>query len=133
MISSIGVTAVFSARMRFSAINTEKLGFHQNQFGGTVTGPLIIPRLYSGRDRTFFLWSWESYRLSWGQTKRGNMPTTLERAGDFSKTVNTAGASINVRDPFANNAPFAGNVIPISRFDPVAMKLMPYYPLPNRT
>src|SRR6266568_774447 len=44
----------FDARAYF---DTGKLGFHQNQFGGTVTGPIIIPKLYSGRDRTFFLWS----------------------------------------------------------------------------
>jgi outer membrane receptor protein involved in Fe transport len=120
----------FDARAYF---DTEKLGFDQNQFGGTVTGPLRIPKLYEGRDRTFFLWSWESYRQSWGQTKRGNVPTALERVGDFSETVNNAGARINVRDPFAGNTPFAGNVIPASRFDPVALKLMPYFPLPNRT
>src|SRR5262245_12868544 len=120
----------FDARAYF---DTEKLGFHQNQCGGTVTGPLIIPKLYSGRDRTFFLWSWESYRLSWGQTKRGNVPTGFERVGDFRQTVNNAGKPITVRDPFASNAPFPDNVIPVNRFHPVALKLMPYYPLPNRT
>src|SRR5262245_36074802 len=57
----------FDSRAYF---DTEKLGFHQNQFGASATGPVLLPKLYSGRDRTFFLWSWESYRVSWGQTKR---------------------------------------------------------------
>ena len=120
----------FDSRAYF---DTEKLGFHQNQFGATATGPVIIPKLYSGRDRTFFLWSWESFRQSWGETKRGNVPSELERAGDFSQTVNNAGVSIKIRDPFASNAVFPGNVIPANRFDPVALKLIGYYPLPNRT
>src|SRR5262245_19173590 len=119
----------FDARAYF---DTEKLGFHQNQFGATVTGPVMLPKLYRGRDRTFFLWSWESYRLSWGQTKRGNVPTELQRNGDFSQTVNNAGAAVKVLDPFSGNAVFPGNVIPVSRFHPVAVKLMAYYPLPNR-
>ncbi|MBI3683704.1 MAG: TonB-dependent receptor [Acidobacteria bacterium] len=121
---------VFDSRAYF---DKEKLGFHQNQFGGTILGPLMIPKVYDGHNRTFFMFSWESYRLSWGETRVGNVPSALERKGDFTKTVNNAGVPITVRDPFASNAPFPGNVIPPDRFSPVALKLIGYYPLPNRT
>jgi Outer membrane receptor proteins, mostly Fe transport len=120
----------FDAKAYF---DTTDLGLHQNQWGGTILGPLNIPKVYKGRDRTFFMFSWESYRLTWGQTKLGNVPTALERAGDFSKTVNNAGKHIVIKNPYDGNAPFPGNVIPPSLFSPVGLRVLTYYPLPNRT
>ncbi len=60
----------FDARAYF---DTEKLGFHQNQFGATVTGPFNLGKLYSGRDQTFFLWSWESATAYPGARPSGGM------------------------------------------------------------
>jgi hypothetical protein len=122
--------SIFDARAYF---DTKKLSFHQNQWGGTLAGPLVIPKLYNGRDRTFFMISEESYRLSWFESNLGTVPTALERAGDFSKTVNAAGAPTTLKNPYASNAPFPGNVIPASLISPIALKLLTYYPLPNRT
>ncbi|MBI3207632.1 MAG: TonB-dependent receptor plug domain-containing protein [Candidatus Solibacter usitatus] len=119
----------FDARAYF---DREKLGFHQNQFGSTVTGPLTIPKVYNGRNRTFFMASFEGYRLSWGQTRVGVVPTALQHVGDFSKTVSNTGVPITVRNPYASNQPFAGNIIPASLFSPVAKKIVDIYPLPNR-
>jgi hypothetical protein len=79
---------IFDARGYF---DTQKLGFHQNQFGGVIMGPLSIPKVYNGHDRTFFMFSSESYRLRWGESNLGNVPTALERAGDFSKTLDKNG------------------------------------------
>jgi hypothetical protein len=126
---------MFDARGYF---DTEKLGFHQNQFGGVIMGPLSIPKVYNGHDRTFFMFSSESYRLRWGESNLGNVPTALERAGDFSKTLDKAGKVLILKDPYtsttaANNTPFPGDIIPVSRFSPVGVKVLSYYPLPNRT
>src|SRR6266446_4985511 len=119
----------FDAKEYFS---TDRLGLHQNQFGGTILGPLSIPRVYNGHDRTFFLFSMESHRLVWGQNKLGNVPTPLERAGDFTLTRDVQGRAVTVKNPFNANAPFPGNVIPASMFSPVALNVMAFYPLPNR-
>ena len=120
---------VFDARAFFSPGN---LPLHQNQFGGVIAGPINIPRLYNGRNRTFFMFSWESFRLNWGENKFGNVPSALERTGNFSKDLNNAGKVITVKNPFANNAAFPGNIIPASLFDPIGVKVTQYYPLPDR-
>jgi hypothetical protein len=120
---------VFDARAYF---DPSKLPLHQNQFGATVLGPLRIPKVYNGHDRTFILLSWESFRQVFGQTKLGNVPTALERSGNFTKSLNPAGKHIQVKNPYAANAVFPGDVIPASLFSPIALSLMQYYPLPNR-
>ena len=111
----------------------------RNQFGGIVDGPVIIPKLYNGHNKTFFLGSWESYRQRVGINKLGQVPTELERSGDFSKSVD-AGAAILLKDPF-NSAVctttsragcYANNRLPLSLLSPVAAKLIAYYPKPNR-
>src|SRR6266481_523407 len=61
---------------------------HQNDFGGSVGGPVWIPKLYKGRDKTFFFFSWEQYRQKQGSTATSTVPTDLERAGDFSFLLN---------------------------------------------
>ncbi len=119
----------FDARNFF---DTGKSKLRRNQFGATLTGPVYLPKLYNGRDWTFFLLSWESYREINGDNRLGVIPTELEHNGDFSQTRNAQGKVATITDPFANNAPFAGNSIPALRWHPVATKLMPWYPLPNR-
>ncbi len=129
---------VFDARAFF---DTTKQPLRRNQYGATLHGPVLLPRIYNGRDRTFFLFSWEAYREVLGQSNIGRVPTALERSGDFSQSVvPITGAKLYLRDPLATgtcnatNAAscFPGNVMPASRFDPIALKLMAYYPLPNR-
>jgi TonB-dependent Receptor Plug Domain. len=108
-----------------------KSKLRQNQFGATLTGPLLIPRLYNGRDRTFFLVSWESLRQISGSTTRGIVPLPQMLQGDFSGAVDAFGKPQKVLDPLNGNAPFPGNQIPLSRLDPVALKLAAFYPAPN--
>jgi len=57
---------------------------HQNDFGGSLGGPVRIPKLYNGHDKTFFFFSWEQYRNKLGSTNRTTLPTDAERGGDFS-------------------------------------------------
>lgn len=129
---------IFDARTFF---DVEKQPLRRNQYGTTLHGPVYLPKLYNGRDRTFFLFSYEGYREVLGQTQIGRVPTLLERQGDFSQSrVPVTQARLFLRDPLATGACsatasaacFPGNRIPASRFHPTALKLMEYYPLPNR-
>jgi hypothetical protein len=122
----------FDARAYF---DTSLLPFHQNQWGGVIQGPLSIPKVYNGHDRTFFMFSWESLRNPFGTSSLGTVPTALEVAGNFSQDVNNTGKKIVISNPFSSpvNAPFPGNIIPASMISPIALKIMQYYPLPNRT
>lgn len=104
-----------------------------NLFGGTVGGPIR-------KNKTFFFFDYEGSRRRTGYTSTLTVPTLLQRAGDFSQTTNAAGAVIPIFDPATTAASgntfvrqqFPGNVIPTSRLDPVALKILNYYPLPNR-
>jgi hypothetical protein len=108
----------------------EKSKLRRNQFGATLSGPVLIPKLYHGRDRTFFLFSWESLRQISGLTQRGIVPLPEMLAGDFAAAVDAFGKPLKLTDPLAK-APFPGNRIPQNRLDPVAAKLAAYYPAPN--
>jgi Carboxypeptidase regulatory-like domain/TonB dependent receptor-like, beta-barrel len=115
--------------------NTGKVPFRQNQYGVAAGGPVIIPKIYHGRDRTFWFFNWEGYRARRGQTNISSFPTAAERAGDFTALSKT------LYDPFTGVAgpngsiirqPFAGNIIPTSMTNP-AMKfwLDTMIPLPT--
>lgn len=104
-----------------------------NLYGGTVGGPII-------KNKTFFFFDYEGSRRRTGYTSTMTVPTLDQRAGDFSKTTTAAGAVIPIYDPATGVASgstvvrqqFPGNVIPVNRLDPVAMKILNYFPLPNR-
>jgi hypothetical protein len=109
-----------------------RLGLHRNQFGSTASGPLVIPKVYNGHNKTFFLASWESYRNTDGQTRLSNVPTVLERAGNFKEDFSQiTGKPIAILNPYNNYNPFPGDIIPKSLIDPIALKVMEWYPLPN--
>ena len=95
-----------------------------NQFGGTFGGPIR-------RSRTFFFGSWERTRQLTSETVLSTVPTLRNRAGDFSDLRSNAGVPIVVYDP-VTRLPFANNLIPAVRIDPVARAALQYYPLPNR-
>jgi hypothetical protein len=107
-----------------------KSKLRRNQYGATLDGPVYIPGVYNGRNRTFFVASWEGYWNIGGSNQLGRVPSALERTGDFSQSPDLAGA---LADPLANpKANFPGNKIPLTRFSPIAGKILQYYPLPNR-
>ncbi|MBK5293402.1 MAG: carboxypeptidase regulatory-like domain-containing protein, partial [Acidobacteriia bacterium] len=113
-----------------SYFDVEKSKLRRNQFGATVTGRVIIPKLYDGRDRTFFMVTWESLRLIDGKTQRGIVPLPEMLRGDFSKATDALGRPLALNDSLAR-APFPGNQIPVSRLDPVSLRMAAYYPTPN--
>lgn len=113
--------------------------FKRSQFGGSVSGPVDLPKLYHGKDKTFFLFSYEGLRQGTATQLTTTVPTALQRAGDFSKTLNAAGQQVAIYDPTTTTAsgsgyvrqPFPGNVIPVNRIDAVAANAIKYYPMPN--
>src|SRR6201993_794326 len=113
--------------------------FTQNQFGANAGGPLIIPKLYNGRDKTFWFFSWEGFRLRTGTAFTTTVPTAAEVAGNFSAittpvmdpcggTVTTAVACPGYTGPATQ---FPGNVIPTSRLNPTSLALLKYFPAAN--
>ena len=96
-----------------------------NVFGATISGPLIIPKVYNGKNRTFGLFTWESLRLPRQVTIQNTVPTTKMRNGDFSDE------GIAVKDPYTF-IPFPNNIIPPSQFNAVAKAIIPFYPVPNQ-
>ena len=101
--------------------------------GGAVGGPIFIPKHWNeSRDKLFFFYSVENWdvHLPTGRT-RLTVPTSLERAGNFSQTLDQNGALIVIRDPSAN-APFPGNVIPANRIDRNGQVLLNLLPQPNQ-
>jgi hypothetical protein len=106
----------------FFAASRPKL--RQNQFGGSVGGPVILPR-YNGRNRTFIFGSYQGIRIREQPIFTSFPATALERQGNFS-----GGKAII--DPLTNQ-PFAGNIIPANRIDPMALNVLNLYePLPNQ-
>ncbi len=97
----------------------------QNQFGVEFDGPVMIPKLYNGKDKTFFMASYEGFRNVQASTALSTeMPTAF-----FSGTF--PGVTTVIKDPFNSNTPFPGNVIPTTRISPVVQKLAQYFPSPN--
>lgn len=74
----------FDAKDYFVLPSQRKPEFRQNQFGGTIGGPIIIPHLYNGRDRTFFFADYQGTRIVQGRTYTKNVPTAAESASNFT-------------------------------------------------
>jgi hypothetical protein len=117
--------------------------FRRNEYGVAIGGPIVIPKIYDGRNRSFFFFNWEQVPQRSPDNVLVTVPTALERTGDFSQTVNNAGQRIVIYDPETTRAdparpgqfirdPFPGNRIPENRIDPIARKVLEFYPLPNR-
>lgn len=117
-----------------------KTKLRQNQFGGDLNGPITIPHLYNGRDRTFFALSLESVRSVTGLISNTIVPTTLERGGDFSQSL--GGNPYYFHNPLTSTKSpctatggsgclYSAPYDKIPTLDPVAQKLLAYYPLPN--
>jgi hypothetical protein len=131
---------VFDANDYFlNAAGEPRPPFTQNQFGANAGGPLIIPHLYEGRDKTFWFFSWEGFRLRTGTAFTTTVPTPAERAGNFSSIttpiMDPCGGTVTgpVACPSYTGpaTPFAGNVLPTDRLNPTSLALLPYFPLPN--
>ncbi|MFO0282485.1 MAG: hypothetical protein ACK532_11280, partial [Acidobacteriota bacterium] len=108
--------------------------FHRDQYGGVIGGPVI-------KNKTFFFGGYEYTKQESPTSAVITLPTALQRAGNFSETFTAAGQMMQIFDPFSTftNAagnierrPFAGNIIPASRMDPISLKALSFVPQPNQ-
>ena len=134
--------------------------YQQYQFGGTLGGPVYIPHVYDGRNKTFFFVDYEGLRIHQAQTQTILVPTLAQRGGNFADLLDTStvtGKDCNGNPTYAGElfdtrltqlsagptglcgVPIGGytaaglptNVIPAGKIDPLAARLMALYPLPN--
>jgi carboxypeptidase family protein len=115
----------FDARDFFAPPAASQPFYHQNQFGGELSGPVIIPRLYNGRNKTFFLAEYEGVRQNQVQPSLAAVFPAAYRGGNLS-AVKTP-----IKDPFNGFAPLPNNIIPASELSPQAQKTLAYMPEPN--
>jgi len=107
----------------------------QNLFGATVAGPLVLPKIYNGRNRTFFSFGYQGTRSYVPVTATATLPSAAMRSGNFAgqPTIMDPATTVASGSSFART-PFPNNIIPLNRQDPVALRILQYaYPLPNGT
>jgi len=130
--------AVFNAR-NFFAANVDQL--KRNQFGFTLGGPISVPHVYNGRNKTFFFLGYQGTQIRNIQNGlSATVPTPAELRGDFSALLsasnpdNPLGRSVQIINP-TTHFPFSSNIIPVSDLNPSALAFTKYLPvadaLPN--
>ena len=132
--------SAFNARDPFAAQIPQ---FGYNLYGFSAGGPVVLPKLYDGRNKTFWFFNYEGSREGVPRAFVSTVPTALQRQGDFSETrvrlANGQPGPVTIYDPATtaqsggtwNRQAFPGNRIPSNRWDPVARNLINLYPLPN--
>jgi hypothetical protein len=114
------------ARNYFEDPRTPKAPLRRNQFGYVLSGPVYIPKLYNGANRTFFMVNGEYLRHRRTSVGLANVPSLAFREGNFSNLATS------VIDPLTKQQ-FPGNIIPSNRLSASALALQKYYPNPNQT
>ena len=125
---------------------TKRPALRYNRFGGTVGGPIMLPRFgeggrsfYDGRNRSFFFFAYEGLRDVFPEPRQDTVPTLAERSGDFSALLKI-NSSFQIYNPFTarqvgarvQRDPFVGNIIPSNLISPIAKTYLQFYPLPNQ-
>jgi len=110
----------------------------RNEFGASVGGPVWFPKIYNGKNRTFFFFAYEGYQLRSASTRSIAVPTPEFRQGNFSGLVDGQGRRFTLYDPLTTvsgtwaRQPFADNQLPINRQTPLSKYLYSVTPLPTR-
>jgi hypothetical protein len=113
------------------ATRSKKNSLRQNNYGGVLTGPFAIPKVYNGTNKTFFMFNYEARkRRDGGLAQTANHPSTAFRNGDFSSLLGLP-TPVRIVDPLTGD-PFAGNIIPTNRISPAAKELIKFWPDPQR-
>jgi hypothetical protein len=121
----------------------------RNEFGASAGGPIILPHVYHGKDKSFWFFAYERYSLANPSNEIVDVPTPAMRGGDFSGYTNGSGVAQQLYDPATTTnsancngsgtanaycrAPFAGNQIPLGRLSPTMKIIYDITPLPNNT
>ena len=113
--------------------------YERNEYGGNLSGPIFIPKLYDGRDSSFFFFAFEGFRLSQSTNVNSQQPTLAERSGDFSAFLVNGGCAADFRRHYTwlTRSP-ADPHFQITRFLPqvqlrwITQLLNILYPLPTK-
>jgi hypothetical protein len=120
--------------------NTAVTPYADHRYGASAGGPVRLPGVYNGANRTFWHHTWESNQWGMPQTYLATVPSAAERQGDLSELLRL-GSAYQVFDPFTttpapggrlSRLPLAGNIIPASRLERTGVSLANLYPLPNQ-
>ena len=111
----------------------------RNEFGASLGAPIFIPKVYNGRNRTFFFFAYEGYQLRQAATRNIAVPTPAMRSGDFSGLVDGQGRRFTIYDPLTTGPesgnwtrlPFTNNQLPAARQTPLSKYLYGVTPLPT--
>jgi Carboxypeptidase regulatory-like domain/TonB dependent receptor len=137
------------ARGYFLSPTAQKNKLRRNSFGGVLSGPVVIPKLYNGKDKTFFLVNYEGRRERRGTPGLAAVPTLAMRSGDFSELLTPGNrwyptdTTPRVITGVGSNSPYPGNIIPANLINPVSNNLLTFkkgspfaeggfIPLPNQ-
>lgn len=130
--------SVWNANDYFSNAQGGKLtDSHRDIFGYAIGGPVYLPRVYNGKNKTFFFTDFEGQRNAGAASTTSTVPTADQLKGDFSDLRLSNGNLVPIYNPFSTytdangntrRLPFDGNVIPPSMFDPIAKNILPYFP-----
>jgi hypothetical protein len=113
---------------------------YRNWLGGTMGGPVYLPKVYNGKNRTFFFADVDYYKQLSATTSTASVPTARQLSGDFSDTRLANGNLVPIYDPystFVNAAgatmrnPLAGNIVPANRQNPITLNFIKYFPAPT--
>ncbi len=124
---------VNNAMLHRAYFNLGNAPFSYHELSDLVSGPVIFPKLYNGRNRTFFLFGWSQHNEHYDQQLFADVPTPAQLGGDFS----FGGKGYPIYDPASVrqdaggnwvSTPFAGNIIPKSRFDPAVVNFLSHNP-----
>lgn len=127
------------ARARQDPANFAAPHLVRNEFGASIGGPILIPKLYDGRNKSFFFYAYERFSRRQASNQLVRVPTVAMRNGDFSGLVNGAGVLQQLYDPNTTQGaeqnyarlPFPNNQIPLNRISPLAKTLYAATPLPH--
>ncbi len=111
---------------------------HYNQYGLRVGGPVLIPKVYNGKNKLFWFFAWENEKDSQPASDTTSVPTAAERTGNFAQLLQGSNPTI-LYNPYSatlsgstiNRVAYPGNIIPTSQLSPIAQAYMPFYPQPN--
>ncbi len=113
--------------------------YQDNRYGASLGGPVSVPKLYNGRNKTFFFYAWEANQWGKPTANIGTVPAAAEKDGNFSALL-ALGSSYQIYDPTSTKPaaggrftrqPLKDNIIPPSMIDPIARKIESYYAPPN--
>lgn len=126
---------------------TPRPALRYNRFGGTVGGPIMLPRFgegghqpwFNGKNKSFFFFAYEGLRDVFPEPRQDTVPTLAERKGDLSALLKI-NSSFQIYNPFTakqvgsriQRDPFVGNIIPDNLISPIAKTYLQFYPLPNQ-